>query len=38
MVPNDIWFLLAFELLLAKGEKAVEFVIPTPRVPTVGAN
>jgi hypothetical protein len=25
-------------LLLAKSEKAVEFMIPTPRVPTVGAN
>jgi hypothetical protein len=25
-------------LLLAKGKKAVEFMIPTPRVPTVGAN
>jgi hypothetical protein len=26
------------ELLLAKSEKVVEFMIPTPRVPTVGAN
>jgi hypothetical protein len=26
------------ELLLAKSEKAVEFMIPTPKVPTVGAN
>jgi hypothetical protein len=25
-------------LLLAKNEKAVELMIPTPRVPTVGAN
>jgi hypothetical protein len=25
-------------LLLAESEKAVEFMIPTPRVPTVGAN
>jgi hypothetical protein len=25
-------------LLLAKGEKAIEFMIPTPRVPTVSAN
>jgi hypothetical protein len=25
-------------LLLAKSEKVVEFMIPTPRVPTVGAN
>jgi hypothetical protein len=27
-----------FGLLLAKREKAVEFMIPTPRVPKVGAN
>jgi hypothetical protein len=26
------------ELLLAKSEKAVEFMIPTPKFPTVGAN
>jgi hypothetical protein len=26
------------ELLLAKSEKAVEFMVPTPRIPTVGAN
>jgi hypothetical protein len=38
MVPKDIWFLSTSELLLAKSEKAVEFMIPTPRVPTVGAN
>jgi hypothetical protein len=25
-------------LLLAKSEKAVEFMVPMPRVPTVGAN
>jgi hypothetical protein len=25
-------------LLLAKSEKAIEFMIPTPRIPTVGAN
>jgi hypothetical protein len=25
-------------LLLAKSEKAVEFIIPTPKIPTVGAN
>jgi hypothetical protein len=25
-------------VLLAKSEKVVEFMIPTPRVPTVGAN
>jgi hypothetical protein len=29
---------VAFELLLAESEKAVEYMIPTPRVPTVGAN
>jgi hypothetical protein len=27
-----------FVLLLAKSKKAVESIIPTPRVPTVGAN
>jgi hypothetical protein len=27
-----------FELLLAKSKKAVEFKMPTPEVPTVGAN
>jgi hypothetical protein len=26
------------ELLLAESEKAVEFMMPTPGVPTVGAN
>jgi hypothetical protein len=29
---------LASKLLLAKSKKAVEFMIPTPCVPTVGAN
>jgi hypothetical protein len=38
MVPKDIWFLSTFELLLAKSEKAVEFMIPTPKVPMVSAN
>jgi hypothetical protein len=35
---KDIWFSSTSELLLAKSEKAIEFMIPTPRVPTVGAN
>jgi hypothetical protein len=30
--------LSTFELLLAGSEKAVEFMIPTPKLPTVGAN
>jgi hypothetical protein len=38
MVPKDIWFPSTSALLLAKSEKAVEFMIPTPRVPMVGAN
>jgi hypothetical protein len=38
MVLKDIWFSSTSELMLAKSEKAVEFMIPTPRVPTVGAN
>jgi hypothetical protein len=29
---------LSSVLLLAKSEKAVEFMIPTPKVPTVSAN
>jgi hypothetical protein len=31
-------FLSTSALQLAKSEKAVEFMIPTPKVPTVGAN
>jgi hypothetical protein len=37
-VPKDIWFSSTYELLLARNEKAIEFMISTPRVPTVGAN
>jgi hypothetical protein len=38
-IVNSIsWFLSTSGLLLAKSEKLVEFMIPTPRVPTVGAN
>jgi hypothetical protein len=33
-----IWFPSIFELLLDGGEKAVEFMISMPKVPTVGAN
>jgi hypothetical protein len=38
IVNSIFWFLLTSELLLAKSEKAVEFMIPTPNVPMVGAN
>jgi hypothetical protein len=38
MVPKGIWISSTSVLLLAKSEKAVEFMIPTPRVTTVGAN
>jgi hypothetical protein len=38
MVPKDIWFSSSSELLLAKSKKAIEFTIPTPLVPTIGAN
>jgi hypothetical protein len=38
MVPKDIWFPSTFELQLAKSEKAVEFMIPMPKIPTDGAN
>jgi hypothetical protein len=38
MVLKDIWFPSTSGLLLAKREKAVEFMIPTPLVPMVDAN
>jgi hypothetical protein len=38
IVNYIFWFLSTFELLLAKIKKAVEFMIPMPLVPTVGAN
>jgi hypothetical protein len=38
IVNSIFWFLSTSELLLAKSEKAVEFMIPTPLVSTVGAN
>jgi hypothetical protein len=38
MVLKGIWISSIFGLLLAKSEKTVEFMIPTARVPTVGAN
>jgi hypothetical protein len=38
IVNSIFWFSSTFELLLAKRKKAVEIMIPTPRVPTVGAN
>jgi hypothetical protein len=33
-----IWFSSIFELLFDGGEKAIEFMIPTPKIPTVSAN
>jgi hypothetical protein len=38
MVLKGIWILSTSGLLLAKSKKAIEFMIPTPKVPTVGAN
>jgi hypothetical protein len=38
MAPKVIWFPSIFELFLDESEKAVEFMIPTPKVPMVGAN
>jgi hypothetical protein len=39
LIVNSIfWFSSTSELLLAKSEKAIEFMIPTPHVPTVSAN
>jgi hypothetical protein len=33
-----IWYPSIFKLLSDEGEKAVEFMTPTPKVPTDGAN
>jgi hypothetical protein len=38
IVNSIFWFSSTSELQLAKSEKAIEFMIPTPRVPTIGAN
>jgi hypothetical protein len=38
MATKVIWFPSVFELLLVECKKAVEFMIPTPKVPMVGAN
>jgi hypothetical protein len=38
MAPKVIWFPSIFELMLGESEKAVEFMTPTPKFPTVGAN
>jgi hypothetical protein len=38
IVKSISWFSLTSGLMLAKSEKVVKFMIPTPRVPTVGAN
>jgi hypothetical protein len=38
MAPKVIWFPLIFELLLDESKKAIEFMIPTPKLPTVGSN
>jgi hypothetical protein len=38
IVPKDIWFSSTSGLVLAKSEKALEFMIPTPLLPMVGAN
>jgi hypothetical protein len=38
IVNSIFWFSSTSELLLAKSEKAIELMIPTPLVPTDGAN
>jgi hypothetical protein len=38
IVYSTSWFSSTSVLLLAKSEKVVEFMIPTPKLPTVGAN
>jgi hypothetical protein len=37
IIKSISWFPSTSGLLLAKSEKVVKFMIPTPRVPTVGA-
>jgi hypothetical protein len=36
--PKMIWFPSIFVLLLDESKKAVKFIIPTPKLPTVDAN
>jgi hypothetical protein len=38
IVKSISWFPSTSRLLLAKSKKAVEFMIPMPGLPTVGAN
>jgi hypothetical protein len=38
MAPEVIWFPSIFELLLDESENSIKFMIPTPKIPTVGAN
>jgi hypothetical protein len=38
MTPKVIWFLSIFELLSEKSKKGIKFMIPMPKLPTVGAN
>jgi hypothetical protein len=38
IVNSIFWFSSTSELLLAKSEKAIEFMIPTSLFPMVGAN
>jgi hypothetical protein len=37
MTPKVFWFPSTSGLLLDESEKVVEFMVPTPKVPTVGA-
>jgi hypothetical protein len=38
MAQKVIWFPSTSGLLLDESEKAIEFMVPMPKVPTVGAN
>jgi hypothetical protein len=38
VAPKVIWYPLIFELLIERSEKAVEFMILMPKLPTVGTN
>jgi hypothetical protein len=38
IINTIFWFSSTSELMLAKSEKIVKFMIPTPLIPMVGAN
>jgi hypothetical protein len=38
MVPKEIWLLSVIDLLCDEGEKSIESMTPTPKMPTASAN